>query len=228
MDYSEQISKSVEIIRMAWRDYKKPMMLSSSGKDSVLMIYLAMQAFDYHKLPFPIIFVNTGFHFPETLKYTRQLAFLWNLDLRMVRNLHAMEVENVTPWTHPKVECCTKLKTDAWMPLITKEGYDLAFRGYRADEHPIRGAKPYFEHRENPKHTRCYPLLHWTYDDVWAYIRKVNIPVNPLYDKVIDGKVYKSLGCAPCTFTVHPEEKERAGRDNTKENAMKELDRLNY
>lgn len=224
--YESLVEKSINIIRQAWILYTNPIILSSSGKDSLVMIEMVRRAFD-GIVPFPVVFVDTGFHFKETLEYTKTLAELWDLDMYILRNDKALE-EGVSPSTRSKVECCTRLKTDAWVSFMVENEYDLAFRGYRADEHPIRGNKPYFEKREDPPHTRCYPILHWTFDDIWGFIRKVNIPVNPMYDVVIDGKVYKSLGCYPCTFPVHPEERERAGRDNTKENAMKELDRLNY
>jgi 3'-phosphoadenosine 5'-phosphosulfate sulfotransferase (PAPS reductase)/FAD synthetase len=93
-------------------------------------------------------------------------------------------------------------------------------------------AKEYeFSDRDwSPKHIRIHPILHWSLDDVWKYTKQENIPYNPLYDYDLDGLVYKSIGCFPCTKPINPSETERGGRaqDKESEEVMERLRALGY
>jgi len=137
-------------------------------------------------------------------------------------------MEMVSPNTHSHIECCTRLKTDALLDYIRKEETDCVIEAIRASECEIRSKAGLIQEYLNPPHERWYPLFEWDETDVWAYIKAYSVPYNPLYDYKVDGKVYRSIGCYPCTFPCLPEEKERAGRILDKEKLMEYLRRMGY
>lgn len=220
------IDKSIYILREAYAKYKRPLLLWAGGKDSTVMLALAKWAF-LDKIPFPVAFIDTGFQFRETYNFIKRIKKLWKINLIILENREA-KMQRVSPKTHTKLECCTKLKTDALLNAIRDSGYDLIFEGIRWDEHRIRGKQNHFVEYLNPPHHRCYPIIHWGLDNIWQFIAKYNIPINPLYAYKIEGKVYKSIGCYPCTFPIEEKAEERAGRASTKEQLMEELRKMGY
>jgi sulfate adenylyltransferase subunit 2 len=222
------VNKSVFILREVRAKYKNPALLWAGGKDSTLMIYLAKMAF-FDDVPFPCLLLDTTYQFRETYHFLNMVANMWNLDFRRVRNNEAL-AKKTDPQTN-RFECCTNLKTINLEKTIEKNGYDAILVGIRWDEHGMRAKEYEFSDRDwSPKHIRIHPILHWSLDDVWKYTKQENIPYNPMYDYDLDGLVYKSIGCYPCTKPINPSETERSGRaqDKESEEVMERLRALGY
>lgn len=225
----EPFQESVYIMREAKANYKNLGLMFAGGKDSMLMTYIAREAF-YGDLP-TLIFLDTTFAFRETVEFIRNLTKMWKLPIIRAQNREAL-TKGMNPWDFSKMECCTKLKTDALHTCIKNHGFDALMFAIRWDEHPIRGKELYFSERDVPAHMRVHPMLHWSEQDVWNFIRKYNVPYNPLYDRVVHGKRYFSLGCWPCTEPLSDEEYkklgERGGRSQDKSRIMERLKALGY
>ena len=195
--------------------------LWSTGKDSTATLWLCRKAF-FGKIPFPVIHIDTGYKFPEIYQFRDRIAKEWNLDLIVAKNNEALK-NGMSPETG-KLDCCTKLKTEALQELIRERKFDALILAIRRDEHGIRAKERYFSPRdeefrwqytdqpaelwdlyvkpsEDFSHMRIHAILDWTEVDVWQYMRQENLPVNPLY-LAKEGKRYRSLGCMPCTVPV--------------------------
>lgn len=180
------------------------------------------------EIPFPVVFINTSWQFMETYNFLKKVSKMWHIPLKVIENRQA-KMEMVGPYTHSRIECCTRLKTDALLNYVRKEKVDCVIEAIRASECEIRSKAGFGQEYLDPPHVREYPMFEWDEDDVWNYIRAYNVPYNPLYDyKTEDGKVFRSIGCYSCTFPCLPEEQERAGRAMDKEQLMEYLRRLGY
>lgn len=225
----ELFNKTVFILREAKARYNKLGLMWAGGKDSTLMLYVARAAF-YDQLP-SVVFLDTTFAFRETKNFMRQVSETWKFKLVYAQNREALS-KGCSPWNCSKMECCTKLKTDALHQAIEQHGFDALAFGIRWDEHPIRGKEVYFSVRDVPDHMRVHPMLHWSEEEVWIATRQWGIPVNPLYGYTVQGKRYRSLGCYPCTEPLSDEEYasvgERGGRSQDKEKIMERLRALGY
>lgn len=217
-------SQSIYLLREAFHHFKRLGLLWSIGKDSCVLLHLARKAF-FGRVPFPLIHVDTGFKPPEMIAFRDRLAREWNLDLRVSQNAAALAAGETFPGGRlSRVECCTKLKTDALRATLAAHEFQAVLVGIRRDEEGTRAKERYFSPRDgnfawNVKdqppevwgqfqtdfgpgtHVRVHPLLHWTELNVWEYIEREHIPVVDLYFSR-DGRRYRSLGCAPCTGTV--------------------------
>jgi len=256
--------KSITIIREAKAQFKKIACLWSMGKDSTTVLWLCKKAF-FGKVPFPVIHIDTSYQFPEMYEFRERIAKEWNLDLIIAQNKEALR-KGMSP-EKGKLACCTQLKTEALKEIIRKEGFDALILAIRRDEHGIRAKERYFSPRdeefrwrytdqpaemwdlyvkpsEDFSHMRVHPMLHWTELDVWLYVKREKIPVNPLYF-ARNGMRYRSLGCVPCTVPIPSNAStideiieeirttkipERAGRAQDKEKAymMQKLRSLGY
>jgi len=226
VDLNPAIQKSENVIREMVAQYDNPVLLWAGGKDSTTMVYLARLALPLEVMP-PCVFIDTGYQFRETIDFIRKWAKWWKLKLIFIENREA-KMEKCSPeWGHLK--CCTLLKTDALARAIEENGWDAVAVGIRWDEQDIRAKEYYFSERYDPDHVRVHPMLHWRIQDIWRYIEEENIPYNPLYDRIKDGKTYKSIGCAPCTEMVDIEgAEERSGRVVDKEDEMYYYRALGY
>ena len=217
MDYLESLeSRSIFIIREAYKQFKKIAMLWSIGKDSTCLLWLIRKAF-YGRIPFPVIHIDTGYKFPEIIHWRDKYAKEWNLNLIIARNENAI-ASGIGPKN--KIRCCSALKTEALKGAIRKHGFNALFLGIRRDEHGVRAKERVFSPRnqdfqwdyknqpaelwdfyktkmEEEEHIRVHPLLHWREIEIWEYIKRENIPVIPLYFAK-NGKRYRSIGCKPC------------------------------
>lgn len=259
-------NKSIFIIREAQAQFKNIALLWSVGKDSTTLLWLCRKAF-LGKIPFPVIHIDTGFKFPEMYKFRDKIVKKWNINLIVAKNTAAI-TKGVSPQTRNRFECCTKLKTETLRQCIKEYGFDAIFLAIRRDEHGIRAKERYFsprnkkfhwDYRNQPPefwdlfkgifknsthHYRIHPLLHWSELDIWEYIKRERIPVNPLYFSR-HGKRYRSLGCMPCTVPIKSKasnideiikelkitsSSERAGRtqDKEREYMMQKLRSLGY
>jgi len=262
MNLRDLENQSIYIIREATSEFKNVASLWSVGKDSTTSLWLFRKAF-FGKIPFPVIHIDTGFKFKEMYDFRDKLVKEWDLDLLVAKNEEAIK-EGMNP-KKGKFECCTKLKTEALKMILKRYNFDALFLAIRRDEHGIRAKERYFSPRDKnfqwnyedqplemwdqfekalAGHVRVHPILHWRELDVWRYIQKEKIPVNPLYFSK-DGKRYRSLGCMPCTTPVESDActiddivkelettriAEREGRAQDKERAfmMQKLRALGY
>ncbi len=213
-------SKSVFIIREAYKQFKNIAMLWSIGKDSSCLLWLVRKAF-YGRIPFPVIHIDTGYQIPKMIEWRDKYAKKWNLNLIISQNKEALErgMNNKS-----KLACCTALKTDALKQTLDEHKFRALLLGIRRDEHGVRAKERVFSPRnqdfkwdyknqppelwdqykakaEEKEHIRVHPLLHWTEVDVWEYIKRESIPLIPLYFAK-DGKRYRSLGCECCCAPV--------------------------
>jgi len=217
-------AQSLEIIREAKDNYSKLAALWAGGKDSTLMLYLIKEAF-MNSFPFKVYFINTSFQFRETLDFLRQVSSLWKVPLEHIQNREAL-MKGCSPWSKTKLECCTLLKTEVIRQLVEKEGLEALLVAIRWDEMELRGKEYFISKRDLPEHDRVHPILHWSLEEVWSFTKLYRLPVNPLYEREVDGKVYKSIGCWTCTEPVPKESEERAGR--RQEEVMERLRALGY
>ncbi len=264
MDHLTELeNKSIYIIRESYHQFGKIAALWSIGKDSTTLVWLCTKAF-FGKVPFPVVYIDTGYHFQEMYDFRDHWAEKRGLNLIVARNDEALAA-GMGP--ESKLECCTQLKTQALKDCIAEHGFDALLLGIRRDEHGIRAKERYFSPRDQQfqwdyenqppelwdqysamadeeTHIRVHPLLHWREIDVWRYIQRENLEINPLYF-ARDGKRYRSLGCRTCTNPIESDAAdvdqiieelltsstaERAGRAQDKEDTytMQKLRALGY
>ena len=147
------IEKSVFVLREAKARFKNPAVMWSSGKDSTVCLHLIKRAF-FGEVPFPVIYIDTSYHFPEIYKFIEDLTKKWNLNLVIARNEEALK-QGISPKTCSRMKCCYNLKTLALKKLLLKEKYDALIVSIRWDEHPIRGMERYFSPRTSKWHWSC-------------------------------------------------------------------------
>lgn len=196
-------AESIHIIREAAAEASKPVMLYSIGKDSSVMLHLAMKAFHPAKLPFPVMHVDTGWKFREMITFRDETAKRLGLDLIVYKNPEGAE-KGIDPFVHGSKLHTDVMKTDALKQALNMYGFDMIFGGARRDEEKSRAKERIFSfrdknHRWDPKNQRpelwnhyntklnkgesmrVFPLSNWTELDVWFYILREKIPVVPLY-----------------------------------------------
>jgi len=219
-------SKSIFIIREAYKKFENIALLWSIGKDSSCLLWLVRKAF-FGKIPFPVVHIDTGYKFPEMIQWRDEYSKKWNLNLIISQNKKAIH-KGMSPNGNDKLQCCTQLKTQALKEVIEKYKFKALLLGIRRDEHGVRAKERVFSPRDrefkwnyknqpielwsqyqskkdNDEHIRVHPLLHWTELDIWEYIKRENIPIIPLYfAKKRGGKLsrYRSIGCVPCCMPV--------------------------
>lgn len=220
---SELENKSIYIIRESYSQFDKIAALWSVGKDSTTLVWLCKKAF-FGRIPFPVIYIDTGYHFQEMYDFRDRCVEEWGLDLIVSRNDMALEA-GMGP--ESKLDCCTQLKTQALKDCIAEHGFEALLLGIRRDEHGIRAKERYFSPRDRQfqwdyenqppelwdqystradeeTHVRVHPLLHWREMDIWRYIQREELEVNELYFAQ-EGRRYRSLGCETCCEPVPSE-----------------------
>ena len=196
-------SESIHIIREVAAECDNPVMLYSIGKDSGVMLHLAMKAFYPSKPPFPILHVDTTWKFREMIEFRDRTAAEMGLDLIVHINQEGVE-QGVGPFSHGSAQHTDIMKTQSLKQALDKYGFDAAFGGARRDEEKSRAKERIFsfrsaQHRWDPKNQRpelwniynsrihkgesirVFPLSNWTELDIWQYIYKESIPLVPLY-----------------------------------------------
>ncbi len=196
-------AESIRIIREVAAECENPVMLYSIGKDSGVMLHLAMKAFAPGKIPFPLLHVDTTWKFREMTQFRDKLAADFGLDLIVHTNEEGV-AQGVGPFSHGSAIHTDIMKTQGLKQALNKYQYDAAFGGARRDEEKSRAKERVFsfrsaQHRWDPKRQRpelwstfntrtnkgeslrVFPLSDWTELDVWQYIHLQNIPVVPLY-----------------------------------------------
>ena len=196
-------AESIFIIREVAAEFRNPVMLYSIGKDSSVMLHLAMKAFFPSKPPFPLLHVDTTWKFREMIRFRDDTAKRLGLDLLVHTNEEGV-AQGIDPFGHGSSTYTNVMKTDALKQALTHYGFDAAFGGARRDEEKSRAKERIFSfrtatHAWDPKNQRpelwrlynsrirpgesirVFPLSNWTELDIWQYILVENIPIVPLY-----------------------------------------------
>lgn len=214
---AEKIALARHIICQALEQAPRPMAAFSGGKDSLVLLHL-IRSVQGGRIAIPVLNIDTGVKFSEVYWFVDKMQRLWGFELLREGNVGAIPPEEIG---RDQARCCYYLKTLPLKRVLEKYGVSHLFTAIRWDEHPARAGEDYFSLREG--HVRVQPLLHFTREDIWAYIRLHHLPYCSLYDRG-----YVSLGCRPCTRPAGPNGAERAGRAPAKEEAMPDLRRLGY
>jgi len=196
-------AESIEIMREVAAEFKKPVMLYSIGKDSSVMLHLAMKAFFPAKPPFPLLHVDTTWKFREMIAFRDQTAARLGLELIVHVNREGL-AQGINPIASGSSVHTHVMKTEALKQALDLHGFDAAFGGARRDEEKSRAKERIFSFRAaghvwDPRNQRpelwnlyntrirpgesirVFPLSNWTELDVWEYVMFENIPVVPLY-----------------------------------------------
>ncbi|MCH8845582.1 MAG: sulfate adenylyltransferase subunit CysD [Proteobacteria bacterium] len=196
-------AESIYIIREVAAEFDKPVMLYSIGKDSTVMLHLALKAFYPGKLPFPLMHIDTTWKFREMIEFRDQQMEKLGLDLIVYINQEGVDA-GIGPFTHGSQKHTDIMKTQALKQALNKYQFDAAFGGARRDEEKSRAKERVYSfrdknHRWDPKNQRpelwnlyngkinkgesirVFPLSNWTELDIWQYIHLNNIDIVPLY-----------------------------------------------
>ena len=196
-------SESIHIIREVASEFENPVMLYSIGKDSAVMLHLALKAFSPGKLPFKLLHVDTTWKFKEMIKFRDEIVKKNDLDLIVHINDEGVK-NNIGPITHGSKLHTDVMKTQALKQALNKYKFDAAFGGARRDEEKSRAKERIFSFRDENHHwdpknqrpelwnlyntkidkgesVRVFPLSNWTELDVWQYIYQEKIEIVPLY-----------------------------------------------
>ena len=196
-------AESIHIIREVAAEFDNPVMLYSIGKDSAVMLHLAMKAFYPGKPPFPLLHVDTTWKFKEMISFRDQMAAKLGLELIVHTNQEGIDA-GVGPFTHGSEKHTDIMKTQALRQALNKYKFDAAFGGARRDEEKSRAKERVFSFRDknhgwDPKNQRpelwniyngkvnkgesirVFPLSNWTELDIWQYIYLNDIEIVPLY-----------------------------------------------
>ncbi|MAO41694.1 MAG: sulfate adenylyltransferase subunit CysD [Pseudohongiella sp.] len=196
-------AESIHIIREVAAEFSNPVMLYSIGKDSSVMLHLALKAFYPGRLPFPLMHVDTTWKFREMIEFRDTQMKKLGLDLIVHTNQEGVAA-GIGPFTHGSEKHTDVMKTQALRQALDKHKFDAAFGGGRRDEEKSRAKERVFSfrdknHRWDPKNQRpelwntyngkvnkgesirVFPLSNWTELDIWQYIYLNNIDIVPLY-----------------------------------------------
>jgi sulfate adenylyltransferase subunit 2 len=196
-------AESIAIIREVAAEFRNPVMLYSIGKDSGVMLHLAMKAFYPSKPPFPLLHVDTTWKFRDMIRHRDRIAEQHGVKLLVHTNPEGI-ARGINPITSGSQLHTQVMKTDALKQALDKWGFDAAFGGARRDEEKSRAKERVFSFRStghvwDPRNQRpelwrlyntrinkgetirVFPLSNWTELDIWQYTRAENIPVVPLY-----------------------------------------------
>jgi len=196
-------AESIQIMREVVAECENPVMLYSIGKDSAVMLHVAMKAFYPAKPPFPLLHVDTTWKFRDMIKFRDELVSKLGLQLIVHINQEGIE-KGINPFTHGSGIHTDVMKTQGLKQALDKYAFDAAFGGARRDEEKSRAKERIFsfrsaQHRWDPKRQRpelwrlynarknkgesfrAFPMSNWTELDIWQYIYLENIPIVPLY-----------------------------------------------
>lgn len=195
-------AEAIYIIREVAAECEKPVMLYSIGKDSSVMLHLAMKAFYPEKPPFPFMHIDTTWKFREMIEFRDQRAEKYGIDMIVYANEEGIR-DGINPFDHGAAYTDI-MKTQALKQALTKYGFTAAFGGGRRDEEKSRAKERIFSFRNkeqawDPKNQRpemwkayntkinkgesirVFPISNWTEKDIWQYIKRENIDIVPLY-----------------------------------------------
>tara|TARA_B110000305_G_C19347418_1_gene592462 strand:+ start:171 stop:1076 length:906 start_codon:yes stop_codon:yes gene_type:complete len=204
LSYLDELeSEAIFILREVWAQFQNPVILFSGGKDSILVTHLAKKAFHPAKIPFPLMHVDTGHNFPETIQFRDDTIKELGVELIVGSVQESIDDGRVT---EEKGKNATRnaLQIGTLLDAIELNKVDCAIGGGRRDEEKARAKERFFSHRDDfgqwdPKnqrpelwnlfngkhfqgeHFRAFPISNWTEMDVWNYIKRENISIPSLY-----------------------------------------------
>jgi len=204
LNYLDELeSEAIYVLREVWAQFENPVILFSGGKDSIVVTHLAQKAFYPSKIPFPLMHVDTGHNFPETIKFRDDLVKSLGLGLLVGSVQDSIDEGRVT---EEKGKHATRnaLQITTLLDAIENHKVDCAIGGGRRDEEKARAKERFFSHRDefgqwDPKnqrpelwnifngrhfegeHFRAFPISNWTEMDVWNYIKREKIEIPSLY-----------------------------------------------
>jgi sulfate adenylyltransferase subunit 2 len=196
-------AESIHIIREVAAEFERPVMLYSIGKDSSVLVRLAIKAFHPAKLPFPLMHIDTTWKFKDMIAFRDEFCADNGLTLIVHTNQAGVE-QGINPFDHGSKKYTDVMKTQALVEALQQHGFDAAFGGARRDEEKSRAKERVYSFRDkfqqwdpknqrpelwnlyNAKHNkgesiRVFPLSNWTELDVWQYVYLEKIPIVPLY-----------------------------------------------
>jgi sulfate adenylyltransferase subunit 2 len=196
-------AESIQIMREVVAECERPVMLYSIGKDSAVMLDIALKAFYPAKPPFPLLHVDTRWKFRAMIEFRDRIVQKLGLDLLVYSNPEGL-TQGIGPFTHGSAVHTDVMKTQALKQALDKYGFDAAFGGARRDEEKSRAKERIFsfrsaQHRWDPKNQRpelwrlynarkhkgesirVFPMSNWTELDIWQYIYLHDVPIVPLY-----------------------------------------------
>ena len=196
-------AESIQIMREVVAECERPVMLYSIGKDSAVMLDIALKAFYPAKPPFPLLHVDTRWKFRAMIEFRDRMVQKLGLDLLVYSNPDGL-TQGIGPFTHGSAVHTDVMKTQALKQALDKYGFDAAFGGARRDEEKSRAKERIFsfrsaQHRWDPKNQRpelwrlynarkhkgesirVFPMSNWTELDIWQYIYLHDVPIVPLY-----------------------------------------------
>jgi sulfate adenylyltransferase subunit 2 len=196
-------SEAIYVIREVVAQFENPCLLFSGGKDSIVLAYLSRKAFYPARIPFPLVHIDTGHNFPETMEYRDCLIKELGVNLIVGSVQDSIDKGRVKEETGLNASR-NALQTVTLLDTIEKNKFDAAMGGARRDEEKARAKERFFSHRDefgqwDPKnqrpelwnlfngrknigeHFRVFPISNWTEMDVWQYLHIENIPIPKLY-----------------------------------------------
>jgi sulfate adenylyltransferase subunit 2 len=196
-------SESIHIIREAVAESENPVLLFSGGKDSALVLRLAVKAFWPARLPFPVMHVDTGHNFDEVIEFRDRMVADLEADLIVASVQEAIDQGRVVEETGPRASR-NRLQTESLLNAIDKHRFDVVFGGARRDEEKARAKERVFSFRDefgqwdpknqrpelwslyngrhrNGEHMRVFPISNWTEMDVWQYIEDEGVELPSVY-----------------------------------------------
>ncbi|AVR46912.1 sulfate adenylyltransferase subunit CysD [Christiangramia fulva] len=232
LNYLDELeSEAIFILREVWAQFENPVILFSGGKDSIVVTHLAKKAFYPSKIPFPLMHVDTGHNFPETIKFRDDL--IENLGAKLIVGSVQESIDKGRV-AEEKGKNATRnaLQITTLLDAIEENKVDCAIGGGRRDEEKARAKERFFSHRNDfgewdPKnqrpelwnllngkhfegeHFRAFPISNWTEMDVWNYIKRENISIPSLYFAHEREVVFRNNSWIPVSEYLNLEEGEK-------------------
>ena len=235
LNYLDELeSEAIFILREVWAQFENPVILFSGGKDSILVTHLAKKAFHPAQIPFPLMHIDTGHNFPETIQFRDDLVQEIGARLIVGSVQESIDKGRVA---EEKGKNATRnaLQITTLLDVIESNKIDCAIGGGRRDEEKARAKERFFSHRDDfgqwdPKnqrpelwnilngkhfegeHFRAFPISNWTEMDVWNYILRENISIPSLYFAHTREVVWRSNSWIPMSSFLKLEEEEKIYR----------------
>jgi sulfate adenylyltransferase subunit 2 len=196
-------AEAIHIVREVAAEFERPVLLFSGGKDSAVMLHLAVKAFAPARLPFPVMHVDTGHNFPEVIEFRDRRVAELGVRLVVASVQEAIDAGKVVEETGPRASR-NRLQTTSLLEAIEANRFDAVFGGARRDEEKARAKERVFSFRDdfgqwdpknqrpelwslyngrhrNGEHIRVFPLSNWTELDIWQYIASEQIALPTIY-----------------------------------------------
>lgn len=218
---TKKVSKAKSTIRRAVKlyGYDGIAIAWKGGKDTTTMMHIIYSM--YGKIPFRVMFNDTTLEFKETYEFIKRVKQLWDLDLIVIKHTNGeLKKYEKAESQSAKKNILYLAKIHAIERALKKYEFKAFMLGIRKDEHVARKNETNFSPRAD--HMRIHPMLDFTEEDIWTYIKQNDVPYSKLYDKG-----YRSIGEKPLTKKAKDDD-ERSGRDVGKEEKMEKLRQMGY